>query len=314
MPEPRIPPALLANVHGLLGDRAGEWLARLPVIIEECTRRWDLVLGEPYESASYNWVAPGTSRGRPVVLKVGVREQDLWNETRALRIFGGLEDAACVGILDGGPALGAILLERAVPGTVLSDLEDDERATAIAADVMRRLAKTPAPVASDPREALPTIDEWGRAFARLRERFAGGTGPLPRALVDEAESRFAELSASAAPAVLLHADLHHGNILDAGRAWLAIDPQGVVGEPAYETGPLLRNLSPRLRRAPHPERILRRRVHLLADALALDPRRVRGWGMAQAVLSAVWSVEDGATDASAWAWALWCAEALRGDG
>ncbi len=37
-------------------------------------------------------------------------------------------------------------------------------------------------------------------------------------------------------------DLHHENILAAERApWLAIDPKGVIGEPAYEMGALLRN-------------------------------------------------------------------------
>jgi streptomycin 6-kinase len=38
--------------------------------------------------------------------------------------------------------------------------------------------------------------------------------------------------------------------------------------------------------------MLARRVAQLAEELGLDRARVRGWGLAQAVLSAWWSVED----------------------
>jgi streptomycin 6-kinase len=55
-------------------------------------------------------------------------------------------------------------------------------------------------------------------------------------LLEEAETLFAELNASMAEPFLLHGDLHHENILAAEREpWLAIDPKGVVGEPARET-------------------------------------------------------------------------------
>ena len=52
----------------------------------------------------------------------------------------------------------------------------------------------------------------------------------------------ADLLASGGEPLLLHGDLHQGNILAAGRApWLAIDPKGVVGEATYETAALLHN-------------------------------------------------------------------------
>ncbi|HNP74608.1 MAG TPA: aminoglycoside phosphotransferase family protein, partial [Kouleothrix sp.] len=38
--------------------------------------------------------------------------------------------------------------------------------------------------------------------------------------------------------------------------------------------------------------LLARRVDILADALGLDRARLVGWGLAQAVLSAWWSIED----------------------
>ena len=102
---------------------------------------------------------------------------------------------------------------------------------------------------------------------------------------------------------MLHGDLHHFNLLRSeAHAWLAIDAKGVVGEPAYETGALLRNPKPE----PLTLRVLRRRADRLAEALGLDVARVYGWAYSQAVLSAAWSVEDGEDPAYALAVAaLW---------
>ena len=94
--------------------------------------------------------------------------------------------------------------------------------------------------------------------------------------------------------VLLHGDLHHENILAAERApWLGIDPKGVIGEPTYETGALLRNRLPNLLDAPQAVRVLTRRIDQLSEELNLDRTRVRNWAMAQVVLSVWWTIEDG---------------------
>jgi streptomycin 6-kinase len=142
---------------------------------------------------------------------------------------------------------------------------------------------------------LPTVADWGRGFSRLRARHGGGTGPLPGALVDRAERLYAELAGSpAGPPVLLHGDLHHENALRSDRAgWLAIDPKGLLGEPAYEVGPVLLNPWDELLTWPDPAGVLTRRVHQLADGLAVPRDRVRAWGFAFAVLSAIWTDEAG---------------------
>jgi streptomycin 6-kinase len=254
--------------------------------VEACVRLWDLKLGEQFER-SYNFVFAAERRGAPVVLKLGCPgEYDLSREASALGFFGG---HGMVRLLERDVEQGAMLLERAVPGATLLGLalRDDERATSIAADVMRRLWR-PAPSDS----GYPSVADWGEGFARHRARF-GGSGPLPSMRYDQAERLFAELLSSAAAQVLLHGDLHHFNILSAERSpWLAIDPKGVIGEPAYEAGALLRNPFPKLLDLDDPGRLQSRRVSILAEALDLDARRIRGWAVAQAVLAAVWSIED----------------------
>jgi streptomycin 6-kinase len=205
----------------------------------------------------------------------------------ALRAFGGRGAARLV---ESDAGAGALLLERLEPGTPLTTLcvEDDEAATSAAASVMRNLRR-----AEPAAHHFPTVAEWGRGFSRLRERFGGGTGPFPRRLVEEAETLFSELLASSAEPALLHGDLHHGNILAAARdPWLAIDPKGLVGEPASEVGALLRNPLPEFFRRPRPVRDAERRIALLSEELGFERARVRGWGLAQAVLAGWWTFED----------------------
>jgi len=285
-----LPARFTQTVSGTWGEQGGQWLSALPVLLEDCARRWSLTLSPPFPNLTFNYVAPASrADGTEAVLKVGVPNKELRTQAAALRAFGG---RGSVRLLESDADAGVLLLERLRPGAVLTTLADeahDDEATRVAASVMRGLW-CPAPPGHD----FPTVADWGRSFASLRARSGGGTGPLPTAQVEEAESLFAELLASSGPPVLLHGDLHHDNILSASRQpWLAIDPKGVVGEPAYEVGALLRNLWPERHAHQDPRRLLERRAHRLAEELGMDRARVRGWAVAQAVLSAVWSVEDG---------------------
>jgi streptomycin 6-kinase len=164
-----------------------------------------------------------------------------------------------------------MLLERLEPGVPLTSVRDDEEATSIVAGVLKQLWR-PVP----PDHPFPTVSEWARGMERLRSNFGGGTGPLPSPLVERAEALFTELLPSQSEPVVPHGDLHHFNVLAAQREpWLAIDPKGIVGEPAYDTGALLHNPTGLLNTS-HPGRVLERRIDLLAEVLDLDRSRVRG--------------------------------------
>lgn len=281
-----VPPGFTRTIAEVYGAAGQTWLAGLPSLIAACERRWSLTVSPPFDPLSYNYVAPAVRAGvGDVVLKLGVPNPELLAEIAALRAFDG---RGIVRLLKADAEQGVLLLERLAPGTPLSALTDDEAATAIAAQVMRQLWR-PAPA----QHAFPTVEKWAQGLQRLRARYHGGTGPLAAGLVERAEAVFSELLGSMATPVLLHGDLHHDNILAAQRQpWLALDPKGVVGEPAYEVGALLRNPIPWLLRQPDPAGILARRVDQLADLLGFDRRRLLAWGLAQAVLSAFWSLED----------------------
>jgi streptomycin 6-kinase len=295
-----IPENFARTMAEVYGEEGVAWVAGLPALLERCAARWGLTLEPPY-TLSYNYVAPAVrAGGTPVVLKVGWPGQELRTEIAALRVYDGHGIAQ---LLDADPDWGALLLERLTPGTMLSEVPDDAEATRIAAGVMRQLWRS-----LSPDHGFRSVADWAAGLAKVRPHFGGGTGPLPAPLVERAEALFAELLPSQAPPVLLHGDLHHWNILAAQREpWLALDPKGIAGEPAYEVGALLRNQIPRLLAMPDPHRAMARRIDILAAELGFDRARLVGWGLAQAVLSAWWSIEDHGYGGEE---ALTCAELL----
>jgi streptomycin 6-kinase len=284
----------------LYGERGRLWLSELPILLDALAASWELVVLPPFPNLTYHYVAPALqTNGESVVLKVGVPNPELLTEIAALRFFDGRGAAH---LIAADERRGALLIERLTPETALHTLEPDDQTILAAALVMQQIWR-PAPE----QHPFPTIADWGKGLTRLRRTFDGGSGPFPAALVDAAEWLYAKLERSSAPPAVLHGDLHQGNMLAARRMpWLAIDPKGVVGEPAYETGALLRNPPP-WRTPCELACIMERRVHLLAEALGFERERIAGWGLAQAVLSAWWSYED---HGHGWEEALACAEAL----
>ncbi|MEP6871906.1 MAG: aminoglycoside phosphotransferase family protein [Anaerolineaceae bacterium] len=281
-----IPSNFAKSMRDVYGTEGEDWLGQLPGIVNECAERWSLRVAEPFQPLSYNWVAPATgSGGEPLVLKVGFPCREFRNEIDALRVYDGRGIAR---LLKSDPEPGAMLLERLLPGVTLDTVEDETAATVIAARVMRALWQ-PAPSG----HTLPTVADWGKGFERLHKALADNSGPFPPGVLAEAEETFAWLLATSDAPVVLHGDLHHFNILSAEREpWLAIDPKGVVGEPAYEVGSFLRNPWPKLLSEPNAQAIVSGRLDIFSAELGFDRQRLKGWAFAQAVLSAWWSFED----------------------
>ncbi len=265
----------LANTTVQMNGEAGsEWLSCLPALVAQLSHEWGFQLSEMFAS-NYAFVAAGSlTDGSSAVLKIGMPKGEYLVEMRAMVEFSG---DGSVRVIRSDSARGALIMERISPGTTLAAAypEEDDRATEIAADVMKALWR---PAAA----GFPTVSDWGRAFQRV------GPGPLPLAVFEKVERVFAELSSSMQAPVLLHGDFHHMNILlDDRHSWVAIDPKGVVGEPAYEVGAFMRNQPPR------DPSLLFRRLDIFSERLGIDRQRLLGWSFAQCVLSALWSIEDG---------------------
>ncbi len=286
-----IPADFARKMHDFHGqEKANAWLARLPAILAECAKHWQLTIFPPFPNLSFHYAAPAArADGTPMVIKVCSPTGEFAEEAEALRLF---QDGGMARLLEVDAEREVILMERLLPGTLLSSLvpEQDERATSILATVMKRIWR-PVP----DQHSFPTVEGWGRDLELLRPQYHGSYGPFPPYLVQQAQALFTELSASSPQHMLLHGDLHHENILLAGETWRAIDPKGVVGDPGYETGALFYNPLDWMATAPDPRKMLRRRLDQLAEELEMDRERIRGWGLSQSVLSAWWDVDKDPT-------------------
>jgi streptomycin 6-kinase len=280
---------LARNIVAVWGTDGARWLAELPSFVRALARDWDLTIGAPYE-LSYHYVTAVTcGDGTPGVLKLGVPTgTSLAEEAPALAAFGG---RGAVRLLRADLDRGALLLERITPGWRARDLvpDRDSEATSAAVGVMRRLHVPPPPGCTMP-EALAQAAAFDDYLT-----VHGQAGPLPRDLVVRAGGLMRELCESATDRVVLHGDLHHDNILRATREpWLAIDPHGIIGDPGYEVGALLYNPDPD-NRDQTLTALVPSRVEQLADELAMPVDRVLAWGFVKAVLSDVWSAEEGSS-------------------
>lgn len=262
-----IPGRLAANCRKT-PERAA-WLKRLPDTLRKLERRWSLTLGTPFdnEEVSCAWVAPvALADGTSAVLKLGMPHMEGEHELQGLRFWNG---NPTVRVLEADEELGAMLLERCEPGTVLRALPESEQDVVIAG-LRRRLWRSPAePHPFRPLSAL--MKHWSEETLADVERWPD-TG-----LVVEGLRLFEELPRTAPIEVLLATDLHAGNVLRSEREpWLVIDPKPFAGDPAYDATQHLFNCDARLRSDPDGT------IGRIADLLGVDRERVRLWTFARA--------------------------------
>ena len=300
-----LPAEFISNIQNTFGEDGYAFLKALPESIAAASARWGLTNVEPVPTLSYNFVAFAERGDEQVILKMGVPNREFKSEMAALRLFDG--NGACR-LLEHEEEKHWMLLERLRPGEMLSTLDDDEEATHIAAQVMQNIWR-PADglLGQSPgsRTFIQLID-WFDGLKRLRASFQGGTGPFGEALVERVEGSVKEFFAENHRPVLMHGDFHHFNILSSERGWLIIDPKGVTGPACYEVGPLLINPWNSLSVMKEYRSLTKRRIDILHERLGFERERIREWGLAHAVLSAWWGMEDH----TGWEYALGCAEMI----
>lgn len=242
---------------------------------------WGVHVDELRETSG-SIVAFGRRGTDDVVLKLVKRKGDEWRAGEVVRAFRG-RGVVRVHACDAG----ALLMERLSPGHSLVDLTRrgaDEAATAIVARLVPDMTPADAP------SGCPTVEHWAAGYDRY---LASDARVVDRALVERARTTYLGLAHSQRDVRLLHGDLQHSNVLfDRARGWTAIDPKGVVGEVAHEIGAFFRNP------VECPDTfldaaVIERRVAQLASAVHVERTRLVGWAFAQAILSIIWSWEDG---------------------
>jgi streptomycin 6-kinase len=233
-------------------------------------REWSLNFDHPLrgEDASCSFVAAvRLKHGAPAVLKVGMPHMEGEDEIEGLRFWNG---DPTVGLLAAADEVGAMLLERCLPGTTLRALPEDDQDFVIAGLLRRLWLKRPA--RGRFRQLSAMTRDWSKETLAKAQSW-----PDP-GLVHEGLELFQELPSTATTEVLLATDLHAGNVLRAEREpWLVIDPKPFLGDPAYDATQHLLNCRVRLRSDPM------RTMQNFSRLLGIESERVRLWMFARLV-------------------------------
>jgi streptomycin 6-kinase len=251
---------------------AGAWLDALPELVRSIEADWDVAVGKAFPFSTEAFVAEAVcADGTPAVLKLVVPREDgaAAREIAVLRLTNG---EGCALLLHDDPDRGALLLERL--GRPLSELGLPARARH---EILVAAASRVWRPAHD--SGLPTGADKARRLAEFVERMWEETGrPCSRRVVDHAlacadRRRLADRDEAA---LLVHGDVHQWNALEAGGgAFKLVDPDGLLVEPEYDLGILMRE-DPL-------DGDLHERAAWLARRTGLDERAIWEWGVVERV-------------------------------
>jgi streptomycin 6-kinase len=253
---------------------AEQWLDDLPQLVARMELEWGIAVGAAYSDSTEAFVAEATREdGTPAVLKLLVpRGGDAAeNEITVLRLTDG---RGCVRLLRHDAARGALLLERlgrSLHGLGLPIRRRHEILCSTAIRVWR-----PAPGCG-----LPTGAEKGRWLARfITATWEELDRPCSERAIDHALT-CAERRVAAhrdERAVLVHGDVHEWNALEAAGGFKLVDPDGLLAEPEYDLGIVMReDPLDLLAGDPH------ERARWLAARTDLDSTAIWEWGVVERV-------------------------------
>lgn len=274
-----LPPGFLA--HAARGERWAAWIADVPRLLRDLLEEWGLAVdGEPTHGETAV-VVPVTTERTSAVLKVAWPHEEGRHEILGLQTWHG---RGAVRMLRADPRRNAMVLERLGPRdlTSLPVLDACEVVAGLYADLH---------VAAPPQLVpLPRyVEEWMGALSLLPRR-----SPVPHRIVEQAVHLARGLvSDPASVGVLIHGDLHYGNVLAADRdPWLAIDPKPVSGDPHYEIAPLLSNRWGEVTSSGDVRTAVRRRFRTVVDVAGLDEDRARDWVIVREAVAAMWAIDE----------------------
>jgi len=210
------------------GPEAAGWLAEVPAVAARLASRWGLVLGELFESGASSVVMRCRwPDGTRAVLKFSPDRALLTKQAEMLGLFA--PTGRVPAVLAADAEAGAMVLEEVRPGTEAEDLPPES----LPQQWGELHAVTP-PV-SWPLDLRGRYEE---AFARIGRRLSEPAigARIDRDTWQRAMRRCETLLDTQSRKVLLHGDLHLGNVLDGGpsRGLVAIDPKACIGDPCFD--------------------------------------------------------------------------------
>jgi len=249
------------------------WIVELPAIVEDLLARWECTPEGEVTHGGVGIIVPVRRAQGAAVLKVSFPHPGNIHEPDAFAAWVG---RGAVRLYERDDERFAMLLER-VQTSTLAEVDDADQVATIAGRINHRLA-IPAP------PGLPHLQEqadgWEEQLHRDSEELVHALSPR---VLDAAVATIHELG-RVQPDTLIHGDLHARNILRADREpWLAVDPKGYVGDPAYDGGTLLKSRALTLLEVDDLRSAVHRTLDVFAEAAELDRERTQRWAQLHAV-------------------------------
>ncbi|MFB7735891.1 aminoglycoside phosphotransferase family protein [Streptomyces sp. NPDC056112] len=277
------PPRRLVRALGETAPDGDDWLEKLPGLARQAVAQRELTVERVQMPGGRSSlvVLVRTADGTPAVLKLAPARARPESERAALAHWGGRGAVQLLEDGPAGPAEGVLLLERLHPDVSVRSLPE-ARALLEAAGTLRRLWVEP-----PAGHTFETVEErTGRQAGAMRASAEADAEVAP--LVEAALTARAELLAAPPGRRLLHGTFRQSKVLAGDRTpWLAVGPDPVVGEAAFDLARLVRDRVEDLIAAPSGAATTRRRIKRLADSLEVDRDRLRGWTLFRAVESGV---------------------------
>jgi streptomycin 6-kinase len=277
------PPQRLVRALSESVPDGDDWVDKLPRTAEQAVELRELTVERVQVPGGRSSLVVLVRRpdGTPAVLKLVPPRSRPESERAALAHWDG---RGAVQLLEPFVTEGVLLLERLHPDVSVRSLPE-AKALLEAAGTLRRLWVEP-----PGDHVFETVAErTGRQAAALRGAPAEVTG-LVGAALDARES----LLAAPPEQRLLHGTFRQSKVLAGERSpWLAVGPDPVVGECAFDLARLVRDRVEDLIASPSGAATTRRRVKRLAESLEVDQERLRGWTLFRAVESGVRALRVG---------------------
>ncbi|MET9792248.1 aminoglycoside phosphotransferase family protein [Streptomyces canus] len=277
------PPQRLVRALGESAPDGDDWVERLPETAEQAVALRELTVERVQVPGGRSSLVVLVRRadGTPGVLKLAPARARPESERAALAHWDG---RGAVQLLEPFVAEGVLLLERLHPDVSVRSLPE-AKALLEAAGALRRLWVEP-----PGDHVFETVAErTGRQASVMRGASAEVAG-LVSAALDARES----LLAAPPEERLLHGTFRQSKVLSGVRSpWLAVGPDPVVGECAFDLARLVRDRVEDLIASPSGAATTRRRIKRLAESLEVDQERLRGWTLFRAVESGVRALRVG---------------------
>jgi streptomycin 6-kinase len=272
------PPRRLVKALGEAAPSGDDWLEKLPEAAQQAAALRELTVERVQVPGGRSSlvVLVRLPDDTPAVLKLAPGRARPESERAALAHWDGL---GAVRLLEPAGAEGVLLLERLHPDVSVRSLAE-AKSMLEAAGALRRLWVEP--------PAGTVFETVAERTGRQAEAMRAGADAEAAPLVDAALAVRDELLASPPESRLLHGTFRQSKVLAGERSpWLAVGPDPVVGECAFDLARLVRDRVEDVIASPSGSAITRRRVKRLAESLDLDQERVRGWTLFRAVESGV---------------------------